>query len=381
MRRAGCAIFEHMVRQASEKEIGDRIGQARELAGLSQGELASQVSMSRSAMNKIENGGRRVTAFELSEIARVLNRRMEWFLTEPTPAIVSHREREGTSRRAIDAALELLTREVGFVASVGGKLALRDYPPKRVPATAAEAEKLAGQVRSELDLGDRPITDLQVIAENLGLLAFAQPLGVEAADGGSVLLEIGGVALVNSTAAVGRRRMTLAHEIGHYLVADEYTIDHSVLLQGGGDRESLLDRFGRALLCPAESTRLYWEGQVASYGELRSAALRSASHWRVDFATLARRLLDLDLVSGSEAQEVRSLRALKADYIELSIHIPTDMEGTSLPPSFELAVLALYRAETISAARALELLLETYEDDDLPERPIKPESATWQVIW
>lgn len=152
----GCAIFEHVVRPANEKEIGDRIGQARELAGLSQGELASQVSMSRSAMNKIENGGRRVTAFELSEIARVLNRRMEWFLTEPTPAIVSHREREGTSRRAIDAALELLTREVGFVASVGGKLALRDHPPTTVPTTPAEAEKLAGQVRSELGLGDGP---------------------------------------------------------------------------------------------------------------------------------------------------------------------------------------------------------------------------------
>lgn len=80
-----------MVRLGGEKEIGARIGEAREIAGLSQGDLASLISIARPAMNKIENGGRRVTAFELSEIARVLNRRMEWFLTAPTPAIVSHR--------------------------------------------------------------------------------------------------------------------------------------------------------------------------------------------------------------------------------------------------------------------------------------------------
>lgn len=88
-------------------------------------------------MNKIENGGRRVTAFELSEIARVLNRRLEWFLTEPTQAIVSHREREGTSRRAIDALLETLTREVEFVASMGGK---SHGEASGRPALAAQAE-------------------------------------------------------------------------------------------------------------------------------------------------------------------------------------------------------------------------------------------------
>lgn len=374
-----CAIFAHMVRYLGERDIGARIAEARESTGLSQAELASAVSIDRSAMNKVERGTRRVTAFELSEIARVLNRRMEWFLTEPTPAITSHRQREGTTRRAIDSVLEELTREVVFIASYSGRVALRDYPARPVPSTTAEAEELAAQIRSELDAGDAPINDLVRASESLGLLVFSQPLGADAADGGSVLLEAGGVALVNSTADVGRRRMTAAHEIGHYVVADEYTIDHSIAQSGDGDRESLLDRFARALLCPPGPTRSYWDHQL-EVGDWRSAFLKSASHWRVDFATLARRLLDLGIITAEEAQEGRSLHAVKADFIELNLHVPMDMNSWSLPPSFELAVLALYRAETISAARALQLLRGTYDDQDLPERPANPESAAWQVV-
>lgn len=370
-----------MVRPIDESGLGTRIGEAREAAGLNQGELAAAVAIDRSAINKIERGTRRVTAFELSEIARVLNRRMEWFLSEPTPSIVSHRQREGTSRRTIDTSLEELTREVEFVASMGGKLALREYDAKPVPTAPADAESLATKIRQEVGAGEGPLVDLVAAAETLGLLSFSRPLGPDSADGGSLLLEIGGVALINSTADVGRRRLTLAHEIGHYVVADEYTIDHSVLIGTNGDRESLLDRFGRALLCPADPTQEFWSRQLALHGDLRSAALKSASHWRVDFATLARRLLDLRTVNQAQAHEIRSIRPVKADFIELDLHIPIDMDGTSLPRSFELAVLTLYRAETISSARAVELLQGNYEDQDLPDRPTNPESAAWQVIW
>ena len=72
---------------------------------------------------------------------------------------------------------------------------------------------------------------------------------------------------------------------------------------------------------------------------------------------------------------------MKADFIELDLHVPNDLDGRCLPPSFELAVLALYRAETISSARAVQLLQGNYDDQDLPERATNPESAAWQVVW
>lgn len=373
--------FRTVARSVDEGGIGLRIGEAREAAGLNQSELAARVAIDRSAVNKIERGTRRVTAFELSEIARALGRRMEWFLTEPTPSIVSHRQRAGTSHRPIDMHLEEITREIEFVASTGGVLALQDYDTKPVPASGKEAENLAEHVRAEVNAMDAPISDLADLAERIGLLAFSRPLGADAADGGSLLLETGGVALINSTADVGRRRITLAHEIGHYVVADEYTVDYSVLQSVNNDRESRMDRFARALLCPATPTQAYWTDQLEAYGDLRAAALKSASHWRVDFATLSRRLVDLGLVDGLQAAEVRSVRAIKADFVELNLFVPTDLESQFLPRSFERAVLALYRAETISAARALELLQDNYEDQDLPVRPINPEATAWQIAW
>lgn len=109
--------------------------------------------------------------------------------------------------------------------------------------------------------------------------------------------------------------------------------------------------------------------------------MKSASHWRIDFATLARRLLDLEMVDEAQAQEVRSVRAVKADYVELNLHVPGDMEKVSLPRAYEVAVLGLFRAETISASRARDLLLGAYDEADLPERPVKPEQAAWQVVW
>ena len=64
----------------------------------------------------------------------------------------------------------------------------------------------------------------------------------------------GGVCLVNSHNKVGRRRLALAHELGHYLLQDEYTVDWRVT-DGGVGLESRLDRFARALLLPAQGLR------------------------------------------------------------------------------------------------------------------------------
>ncbi len=44
------------------------------------------------------------------------------------------------------------------------------------------------------------------------------------------------------------------------------------------------------------------------------------------------------------------------------------------------AVLELYRREEISAARALGLLLDTWEEEDLPDLPLLPADAVWSFV-
>jgi transcriptional regulator with XRE-family HTH domain len=52
---------------------GERIATACNRAGLTQAELASAISVDRSALTKIEIGSRRVSALELTRIAEALS--------------------------------------------------------------------------------------------------------------------------------------------------------------------------------------------------------------------------------------------------------------------------------------------------------------------
>lgn len=111
------------------------------------------------------------------------------------------------------------------------------------------------------------------------------------------------MSLVNSSNKVGRRRLALAHELGHYLAADQYTVDWRVADQHGGDIESRLDGFARSLLLPEPGVIRAW-GQHEER-DLQETAVLIASDFRVDMATLARRLEELNLVDQDGAFQIR----------------------------------------------------------------------------
>ncbi|MGH9433398.1 MAG: helix-turn-helix domain-containing protein [Terriglobia bacterium] len=63
--------------------IGERLRQAREAAGLSQGQASKMLHMHRPTVTEIENETRRVTAGELKEFARLYKVSVEWLVDEP----------------------------------------------------------------------------------------------------------------------------------------------------------------------------------------------------------------------------------------------------------------------------------------------------------
>ncbi len=62
-------------------EIASRLRTAREAAGLSQGQVARMLGVHRPAISEIEAGRRRVSAEELSQLAKIYDVSAEW-LTE-----------------------------------------------------------------------------------------------------------------------------------------------------------------------------------------------------------------------------------------------------------------------------------------------------------
>ncbi|MEU4196028.1 XRE family transcriptional regulator [Kribbella sp. NPDC026611] len=370
--------------EVDERALGARVREARELAGLTQGELAAQLSLDRTAVNKIESGIRKLTALELSDIAAALGVRMASFFADPIPALVSHRSAQGldTADSKIDRMLAGIAGDVEFVHSLAAAelgLPAAARPALQRPGSVSEADSLAAQARKLLGLNAaEPVPDLVERAASIGLLAFSYDLGVDTADAGTILLRQGAVSLINSHNKVGRRRLALAHELGHFLVADEYTIDWRVTDLQGGDIESRLDRFARSVLLPEAGVRAAWSRHAAR--PPREAAVLIASDFRVDMATLARRLCELGMIDKAAAALVRDVRTTRADIVEFDLVVPFDLEGTSLPVPYQRAVLRACRDERISRERALELLYETFADEDLPALRERREDELWNFV-
>lgn len=365
--------------------LGVRVAHARQRAGLKQEELARAVGIERSAVAKIETGARRVTALELARIAEAVDERIEWFIEDAPPAIVSHRNLAdpGEPSPRIDATVDRIVRAVEFVGNLDSGLheALVAMPPFDEPTTATETEALALEARALLNLDPfEPLHELSTKLASVGVLSFVVDLGSESADAASVLLPAGAVAVVNGALRTGRRRLSLAHEFGHVLIADEYTVDWRVDNSTAPDRrEHVLDRFARALLLPEASLTEKWKTWGgAETNTLRDAATRTASHFRVDMSTLARRLVDIGLITESQAAFVRTIKTSRADIVEHNLLVADELPVGELPRVYEAAVLRLYTSETISEVRALDLLLETWNAAELPPLARRNESEIWQ---
>jgi len=373
------------------RTLGERIRDARRRADLSQEDLGRAVGLERTVVNKIEGGIRKVTALELSDIATAIGVRMSTFFEEPVAALVAHRSSQGldTADSQIDALLARFANDVEFVGSLGvDELGLDagdavSEAGITQPSTNAEAEALAVKARGLMALSaEEPIRRLSDSVASVGLLAFSRDVGKDTADAGTILLPRGGVTLVNSHMKIGRRRLALAHELGHYLIADAYTIDWRV-----GDQsdhavpmESRLDRFARALLLPETSVKRQWHEKIAQSGE-RNAAILLASEFRVDMATLATRLKELGLADSELTTSVRKYRTTQTDIVEMNLYVPLEeLAGTTVPRTFARAVLRLVRDERISRERALDLLQGTFDETDLPQIRERRPDEIWNFV-
>ena len=316
---------------------------------------------------------------ELANIASAVDIRIEWLFNEAPAAVISRRRGRGVDAPSpsVDRMVERAARETEFLQRLGAGLKLPPSPALDFPSTNEDAESAAATARRLLGYEcEEPANNLARAAEEMGLLTFSLALGDDSADGASMLLAEGGVAVINGTRAVGRRRLTLAHEIGHYVFADEYSTDWAVAEAKAEGVEARIDRFARALLLPQVALRDRWHGG----DDTRTDAVLIASEYRVDMSTLAQRLAELDVAPAAVVQRVRRTRTRQADIVDHGLIIPVELAPPALPEAYSKAVLRAYRAEEISAARALALLFDTWNEQELPDLPKLPHDAIWSFV-
>lgn len=364
-----------MARVQGWAEVGSRVALAREQAGFTQHFLGDRLGLHRSAVTRVELGQRQLDALELARIADALGRSVEWFLTEPPPSIASHRDglSEDADVRRLEEELENVGRDVELLMDIGAL----SVPAVRLPAGVTsfeEAETGAGEARRLLGTDDGPLLDLQALVERVGLLAFSLDLGPSIIDGGYVRVSEAGVALVNGTADAGRRRFTLAHELGHHLLADEYTPDFG-LGSTRSEREALINAFAIHLLMPRSSVNERWSQLVADVDDVRRRLIVIAAEYRVSWTAAISQAVTLGLITRDEFGLLEVRRPTPADYFELGVRFATELEPLSLPFIYSQAALRAFRRGVVSADRVVQLMRGTLTQEDLP-RPHEVPMAT-----
>ena len=346
----------------TQVDLGRRIAEAREGAGRTQAELAALMGIDRTAIVRIEAGTRKVSATELVAIASALKRPIDWFVVESPPAVVSRRRDPavgGFSRR-LDLALEDAARDVNFLVE-RGILTGAARTSCNAPESFEAAENLAREIRVEAGLSDGPILDLQAVCERLGLLAFSLALGPDAGD--AAYVEVGnlGVAIVNGTTDSGRRRFSLAHELGHHLAGDAYEPQPRI---GTDETERMFNAFAAYFLMPRAAVLNTWN--EFSSRSSRFAAIAVAVRFRVSWTVACNQLRNLDLIDGRERDRLVESDLTKGEMFEFGERWVSELEPPAVPPQYARAVIGAYKAGRLTPARTVELLQGTLAESDLP---------------
>lgn len=356
----------------SWEEVGRRVAEARESAGLTQEALASRVQIARTALAKIELGRRGLSSIELARVARELDRPIEWFVSESPPSVVSRRSDESTSENGLDAVVDAWARDVELLLELKA-MRSHDARTPSVPSDLTEAEALAMATRGKIDQPDGPLGNLAGVAEQLGLYVVSLDLGTNLPDGAYVAIDGAGATVVNGSHDAGRRRFTLAHELGHHVMADEYATDWS-LVDGTDERERRINAFAIHFLLPRPSANRDWHAWGGP-DDPRSSAIRIAAEYRLSWTAACTQLQNLGLLDRCVAADLRRRPPTRLDLTELGLFVVEELAPPSVSPEFSRAVKRAYQSQKIKASRAIELLRGTADEEELPAAEIVPLEA------
>ena len=365
MSMSRCANITHM----DAKLLGIRIAEARTAHELTQEHLASRVGIDRTALGRIENGERKVSAVELVDLAAAVERPLAWFVRDPLTAVVNRRSETGPRHEVtakLDQELELFSGDVAALFATRVIDAV-DRQKWQIPQSHADCERVAREVREHLDISSSPLPNIAGVAERFGVYSCSLNLGNGGADGALVEVADGvAAAVIDGDAQPGRRRMSLAHELGHWLFGDAYDA-------GAYEAERMIGSFAIHFLAPRAGVTMLWNQHQRE--SIRDRAIRVAGTYRVSWSAAIPHLRHLDLINGDQYRSLGQRNPVAGEFARLQITGDTEeLRPPSLSPGMAAAILDAYSDRRMIGPRAIELLRGQLQKEDLP--PQRAEIAT-----
>jgi Zn-dependent peptidase ImmA (M78 family)/transcriptional regulator with XRE-family HTH domain len=285
----------------------DLLVAAREALGLTQAQLAARLTelvggghpVSQGYVSRAEKGALTVTGERLALFAEAL---------QVTPGLLAsdarvwslgdgclyHRHRRSTrasALRQLHAQVNMAHLHLTRLADAAGRqLTGLAWVPVQTGGTDGPAD-VARSVRDWCGIGSGPVPSVTAVAEQMGALVIALPLGGREVDATS-LHPPGGPPLfvVNSDAPPERQRFTLGHELGHV----------TCVPGGDADPEEMAHRFSAELLAPARE--LYKDLKAADITPARLLELKRT--WLISAAALLYRAHDLAVIGETQYRRI-----------------------------------------------------------------------------
>jgi Zn-dependent peptidase ImmA (M78 family)/transcriptional regulator with XRE-family HTH domain len=240
-------------------DIGSRLRFAREAIGYTLDKAEKESGIGASSISEFENEKREPKFSQLSRLAEVYKRGIDFFLTDrplADPVMLwrdgpnnqeEMKETESEFRRLCQQyhKLELCTKE-----ACKATLPVPDITNSE-DFNFHQAESFAGKVQSELGLGDIPSASLKkILEERCYVKVFYLEFTGSAIS--TVSDEFGPAILLNSRNVSWRRNYDLAHELFHLLT---WSIFRTRQIEPNENEEKLADSFASKLLMPEKPLR------------------------------------------------------------------------------------------------------------------------------
>ncbi len=253
-------IFYVKERKERAMEIGARLKAARSAIGYTIQKASEESGIGDSSISEFENSKREPRFSQLSKLAEVYRKSIDFFFEESLPAkgmmLWRNQPEEEEEKKETEAKfhqlceqyrrLELCTNEVR-------ELKLPEPPPvKPEEFSYGLASDLAMKVQREFSLGDIPSSSLKrILEEKYFVRIFHMSFNGSAIS--TISQEFGPAILLRKKSKLWRRNFDLAHELFHLLTWPIFRTNGSIV--PSDFEEKLANAFASRLLLPTDSVK------------------------------------------------------------------------------------------------------------------------------
>jgi Zn-dependent peptidase ImmA (M78 family)/transcriptional regulator with XRE-family HTH domain len=298
--------------------LGQRIAETRKARGKTQEEVAEFLGYSRPTYIAIEKGERPAKDEEIIKLASFLGRTVSDLVRPGQPVTDFQPHLRAVADKMKDAAknharvtsaidqLQALAEDYRELERIMRAPLRPSYPPEvglNLKIDPVEqGEVVATQERNRLGLGDQPVINLRSTLEwDVGLRIFyTKELPANIAGMYAYSAELGACILINQNHPAERRRVSMLHEYGHFLLStDRFKpgIDYLTMPGRKPANERFAESFALTFLMPSTSVRQKFHDIVATTGDFQVADLCRLKHFYfVSLEAMSLRVEQLGLI-------------------------------------------------------------------------------------